>query len=70
MTATIEPPTPILTDDPYVELVLREISRRVLWLCAAIVGAANSGRPNYAGVEVGGHQPSRITGAALSLLGS
>lgn len=38
--------------------VLREISRRVLWLSAAIVDAANRGRPNASGVKVGGHQAS------------
>ena len=38
--------------------VLRSISRRVLWLAAAIVDAANRGRPNSSGVKVGGHQAS------------
>ncbi|MCW2866247.1 MAG: pyruvate dehydrogenase component [Marmoricola sp.] len=38
--------------------VLREVSRRVLWLSAAIVDAANRGRPNATGVKVGGHQAS------------
>ena len=38
--------------------VLREVSRRVLWLSAAIVDAANRGRPNTSGVKVGGHQAS------------
>ena len=38
--------------------VLRSISRRVLWLAAAIVDAANRGRPNASGVKVGGHQAS------------
>ena len=37
---------------------LREISQRVLWLSAAIVDAANRGRPNTRGVKVGGHQSS------------
>ncbi|MEU0265073.1 pyruvate dehydrogenase [Nocardioides sp. NPDC006303] len=37
---------------------LREISRRVLWVSAAIVDAANNGRPNGSGVKVGGHQAS------------
>ncbi len=37
---------------------LREISQRVLWLSAAIVDAANRGRPNASGVKVGGHQAS------------
>ncbi|WP_037857977.1 transketolase-like TK C-terminal-containing protein [Streptomyces sp. NRRL F-5065] len=38
--------------------VLRDISRRVLWLSAAIVDAANRGRPNRTGIKVGGHQAS------------
>ncbi len=38
--------------------VLRDISQRVLWLSAAIVDAANRGRPNSSGVKVGGHQAS------------
>ncbi|BAL89532.1 putative transketolase [Actinoplanes missouriensis 431] len=38
--------------------VLREIARRVLWLSASIVDAANAGRPNDSGVKVGGHQAS------------
>ncbi|GAA4601189.1 pyruvate dehydrogenase E1 component [Actinoplanes octamycinicus] len=37
---------------------LREIARRVLWLSASIVDAANAGRPNDSGVKVGGHQAS------------
>ncbi|MGV1034203.1 MAG: transketolase-like TK C-terminal-containing protein [Microbacteriaceae bacterium] len=37
---------------------LREISRRVLWLAASMVDAANAGRPNDSGVKVGGHQAS------------
>lgn len=37
---------------------LREVARRVLWLSAAIVDAANRGRPNSSGVKVGGHQSS------------
>ena len=40
------------------ERVLRQISQRVLWLSAAIVDAANAGRPNDTGVKVGGHQAS------------
>lgn len=38
--------------------VLREVSQRVRWLSAAIVDAANHGRPNDSGVKVGGHQAS------------
>ena len=38
--------------------VLRSISQRVLWLSAAIVDAANRGRPNSSGVKAGGHQAS------------
>lgn len=37
---------------------LRAISQRVLWIAAAIVDAANRGRPNTSGVKVGGHQAS------------
>ena len=43
------------TPDP---ALLREISRRVLWLATSIVDAANAGRPNDSGVKVGGHQAS------------
>jgi len=35
---------------------LRESAQRVLWLSAAIVDAANRGRPNTTGIKVGGHQ--------------
>ena len=38
--------------------LLQEISRRVLWLSAAVVDAANAGRPNDTGVKTGGHQAS------------
>lgn len=38
--------------------VLNSISQRVRWLSAAIVDAANRGRPNQSGVKVGGHQAS------------
>ncbi|WP_347352807.1 pyruvate dehydrogenase [Intrasporangium sp.] len=40
------------------ETVLDSIAQRVLWLSAAIVDAANRGRPNTSGVKVGGHQAS------------
>src|SRR6478736_1281535 len=40
------------------EQVLRSIAQRVLWVSAAIVDAANRGRPNSSGVKVGGHQAS------------
>lgn len=39
------------TPDP---VLLREVSRRVLWLATSIVDAANAGRPNHSGVKVGG----------------
>lgn len=45
------------TSEVDVEL-LRAVSRRVLWLSAAIVDAANRQRPNPSGVKVGGHQSS------------
>ena len=53
-------PTEQLAADPSAAdlEVLREVSRRVLWLSAAIVDAANRGRPNATGVKVGGHQAS------------
>src|SRR6478735_11022357 len=38
--------------------VLRDVSKRVLWLSASIVDAANAGRPNDSGVKAGGHQAS------------
>jgi pyruvate dehydrogenase E1 component len=37
---------------------LTRIARRVRWTAAAIVDAANRGRPNTSGVKVGGHQAS------------
>jgi len=40
------------------ETMLRSISQRLLWVSAAIVDAANRGRPNSSGVKVGGHQAS------------
>ena len=40
------------------EAVLAQVSQRVLWLSAAIVDAANTGRPNDSGVKTGGHQAS------------
>ncbi|HET6563602.1 MAG TPA: transketolase C-terminal domain-containing protein [Marmoricola sp.] len=46
------------TRPAYDEAVLREIAQRVLWLSAAIVDAANAGRPNDSGVKAGGHQAS------------
>jgi pyruvate dehydrogenase E1 component len=48
-------PTRLSTDDAG---ILRQVSQRVLWLSAAIVDAANRGRPNESGVKVGGHQSS------------
>ena len=58
---TLTPPRPgpevDLTASPD-EATLREVARRVLWLSAAIVDAANAGRPNDSGVKAGGHQAS------------
>jgi pyruvate dehydrogenase E1 component len=51
--AAVEAPNPT-----YDQGVLRDIARRVLWLSAAIVDAANAGRANHSGVKVGGHQAS------------
>src|ERR1700684_990282 len=52
------PPTAAVPRPAYDEGVLRDIAQRVLWLSAAIVDAANAGRPNSSGVKVGGHQAS------------
>ena len=54
MTTAVESPRTSAAD----ESVLRAIAQRVLWLSAAIVDAANRGRPNTSGVKVGGHQAS------------
>lgn len=56
MTSTTASPSP--RTDTAEEAMLRAISQRVLWLSAAIVDAANRGRPNTSGVKVGGHQAS------------
>lgn len=58
MTTSADPTTPAAAGPPYDQSVLREIARRVLWLSAAIVDAANAGRANHSGVKVGGHQAS------------
>ena len=58
ITEPAPPDAPEVADTTYDERVLREISRRVLWLSAAIVDAANAGRPNDTGVKAGGHQAS------------
>ena len=53
------PSTSRPADAPGVDLdVLGQVSKRVLWLSAAMVDAANAGRPNDSGVKVGGHQAS------------
>lgn len=57
MTATAESTTDTEIR-AYDEKVLREVAQRVLWLSAAIVDAANAGRPNETGIKVGGHQAS------------
>ncbi len=57
MTATADPSADTEAV-AYDEAVLREIAQRVLWLSAAIVDAANAGRPNETGIKVGGHQAS------------
>jgi pyruvate dehydrogenase E1 component len=44
---------------------LREIAQRVLWLSAAIVDAANRGRPDTTGIKVGGHQASSASMADI-----
>ena len=58
MTASADPTAHEAPGPTYDEGVLREIARRVLWLSAAIVDAANAGRANHSGVKVGGHQAS------------
>ena len=58
MTTSADPTTPAAAGPAYDQSVLREIARRVLWLSAAIVDAANAGRANHSGVKVGGHQAS------------
>ncbi len=58
MTTSADPATPAAAGPAYDQSVLREIARRVLWLSAAIVDAANAGRANHSGVKVGGHQAS------------
>ena len=59
MTTTTDPvPDAAPTGAAHDDEVLREIAQRVLWLSAAIVDAANAGRPNDSGVKVGGHQAS------------
>ncbi len=56
--APSEPNTEDAVSAPTDEESLREIARRVLWLSASIVDAANAGRPNDSGVKAGGHQAS------------
>ena len=51
---TETPPKPLIPQTT----LLDEIAQKVLWLSAAIVDAANRGRPNTTGVKVGGHQAS------------
>ncbi|MCW2834613.1 MAG: pyruvate dehydrogenase component [Nocardioides sp.] len=58
MSATTDLESDTTTGASYDAEVLREIARRVLWLSAAIVDAANAGRPNTSGVKAGGHQAS------------
>lgn len=38
--------------------MLERVAARVRWLAAAIVDAANRGRPNMSGVKVGGDRAS------------
>ncbi|RMB80760.1 transketolase-like TK C-terminal-containing protein [Streptomyces shenzhenensis] len=56
--ATTDATTPAHLADSTELAALRDISRRVLWLSAAIVDSANRGRPNTTGIKVGGHQAS------------
>ena len=57
MTTTVETGV-VASSGAYDEAVLREVAQRVLWLSAAVVDAANAGRPNETGIKVGGHQAS------------
>ncbi|HEX3959620.1 MAG TPA: 1-deoxy-D-xylulose-5-phosphate synthase N-terminal domain-containing protein [Trebonia sp.] len=58
MTTSADPTAPEALSPTYDQGLLRDIARRVLWLSAAIVDAANAGRANHSGVKVGGHQAS------------
>jgi pyruvate dehydrogenase E1 component len=58
MTSSADLTAPEAPSLAYDQGVLREVARRVLWLSAAIVDAANGGRANHSGVKVGGHQAS------------
>ncbi|MFE9958947.1 pyruvate dehydrogenase [Micromonospora sp. NPDC005299] len=51
-------PHPSIALSPEEQQTLEAVQRRVLWLSASIVNAANNGRPNPSGVKVGGHQAS------------
>src|SRR5215469_994067 len=57
-TSSADPTATEVASPTYDQGVLREIAQRVLWLSAAIIDAANAGRPNHSGVKVGGHQAS------------
>ncbi len=63
MMPTSTPPAPTLGRqrlDPIGSrsALLREISRKVLWLATSVVDHANRGRENLSGIKVGGHQAS------------
>jgi pyruvate dehydrogenase E1 component len=69
MTTSTDPTAPEAPSSTYDQGVLREIARRVRWLSAAIVDAANAGRANHSGIKVGGHQaPSAPVLHAISYL--
>lgn len=69
MTTSTDPTAPEAPSSTYDQGVLREIARRVRWLSAAIVDAANAGRANHSGIKVAGHQaPSTPVLHAISYL--
>ena len=65
MTTSTDPTAPEAPSSTYDQSVLREIARRVRWLSAAIVDAANADRANHSGIKVGGHQASSASMADI-----
>jgi pyruvate dehydrogenase E1 component len=61
MTTNTDPTAPEAPSSTYDQGVLHEIARRVRWLSAAIVDAANAGRANHSGIKVGGHQAPSVS---------
>jgi pyruvate dehydrogenase E1 component len=65
MATSTDPTAPEAPGLTYDQSVLREIARRVRWLSAAIVDAANADRANHSGIKVGGHQASSASMADI-----